>query len=204
MVKYLFSFYGLTFSVNSLIPKKIPPICGSRWFPGNSWPIPSPRSPAADLEQQQQPCASSRPRSGRVKQQQQSILLAAVPCAARHGCWIFWNPHVVFLETHNCACTFWGNWWWGGRDGRDYVHIYDKLNRGPIVVNHCKPTWLIMGNHRIEQCDSSAQKQRREENKDWDLTGYLGLSWNVLWGFKQKFHGDILWGCIADDCSWDS
>ena len=113
-------------------------------------------------------------------------------------------PMLFFLETHNCACTFWGNWWWGGRDGRDYVHIYDKLNRGPIVVNHCKPTWLIMGNHRIEQCDSSAQKQRREENKDWDLTGYLGLSWNVLWGFKQKFHGDILWGCIADDCSWDS
>mmetsp|Transcript_35104 Transcript_35104/g.75814 ORF Transcript_35104/g.75814 Transcript_35104/m.75814 type:complete len:88 (+) Transcript_35104:623-886(+) len=40
-----------------------------------------------DLEQQQQPCASSRPRSGRVKQQQQSILLAAVRRAfnARHG-----------------------------------------------------------------------------------------------------------------------
>lgn len=38
-------------------------------------------------QQQQQPCASSRPRSGRVKQQQQSILLAAVRRAfnARHG-----------------------------------------------------------------------------------------------------------------------
>ena len=32
-------------------------------------------------QQQQHPCASSKLRSGRVKQQQQSILLAAVPRA---------------------------------------------------------------------------------------------------------------------------
>jgi hypothetical protein len=116
----------------------------------------------------------------------------------------FDHLHVFFRNTQ-LRLYFWG----GiddeeGMEGIMYIsYIYDKPNRGPIVVNHCKPTWLIYG----EPPDSTLRffrtkiKMRREQRLGFDWLSGLLLKYTV--GI-QKFHSDILSGCIVDDYSWDS